>query len=67
MHLPTSVATGLGHPDYAGNLGDFLSGSKWVSPTHILICLTQISLKTAMKRSIILSNRAVTNISRMRS
>ena len=65
-HVSTSVATGLGYP---GHLGHFLSGQSGFHP-DILICLTWVklsyALKTAMKR-LILSNRAVTNISRIRS
>ena len=67
--ISTSVATGSGHSDY---LGHFLPGLKWVSPGHAYMpdpdqnCLVVMCIKNCNERSI-LSNRAVTNISRMRS
>ena len=69
--LSSSVATSLGHLYNRGHLDHFFSGSKWVSPglaympdpdQNYLSCPS----KTAMKR-LILSNRAVTSILRMRS
>ena len=67
MH--SSVVTESGHPDYLDHLGHFLFGSKWISSGHINMpdpdqkYLVIVSKKNCNK----ISNRAVTNISRMRS